>query len=129
MDLFPAYLDPGKTAGINGAFRSERRKRVRTTVHWPVLFFRNEVAEAIESTTQDLSSSGFYCLSRTLFVPGELLFCTLKVPSYEPLGQERARILECRARVMRAEPVSLEGFFGIACQIEDYRFLVGNRTS
>ena len=100
----------------------ERRHRARTLVHWPVLFFRDRATEAIETQTQNLSSSGFYCLSRTPLTPGELLFCTLRVPSHEASGKKSIRILECRVRVIRSEEALTEGYFGIACHIEDYRF-------
>jgi hypothetical protein len=107
-----------------GTEPAERRKRVRTTVHWPVLFFPNEIStEGIESITVNLSSEGFYCLSRTLFTAGETLFCTLRVPSHDAGGHERDRILECRVCVKRAEPSANEGMFGVACEIIDYHFL------
>jgi hypothetical protein len=102
--------------------RPERRQRPRTLVHWPVVFFRNHTGGTVETTTQNLSSCGFYCLSRTPLTAGEFLFCTLRVPSHEASCKKSLRVLECRVRVTRAEPV-LEGFFGIACQIEDYRFI------
>ncbi len=115
--------------GSDDAMRSqaargpERRQRIRTQVHWPVLFFRNHVAEAIETTTLNLSSSGFYCLSRTPLTAGEFVFCTLRVPSHEASCKNSFRGLECRVRVIRAEPTLTDGLFGIGCQIEDYRFV------
>jgi c-di-GMP-binding flagellar brake protein YcgR len=97
----------------------ERRKRVRTTVHWPILFFRNDASDGIESTTQNLSSTGFYCLSQTRFDLGESLFCTLRIPSHDPEAKDRLWILECRVRVTRSEP--RENLYGVACEFEDYR--------
>jgi hypothetical protein len=114
---------PG-AASSKSARRPERRQRARTLVHWAVLFFRNHAGDAIETTTQNLSSSGFYCLSRTPLKTGDFLFCTLGVPSHEASCRKSIGVLECRVRVTRAEPAPLEGFFGIACQIEDYRFIV-----
>ena len=105
---------------------SERRKRVRTTVHWPIVFFRNGSGDAIESVTQNLSSSGFYCHSQTLIAPGELLLCAIKFPSYDPTGHERPRVLECRVQVKRVEPGETGDSFGLACQIHDYRMVVGD---
>lgn len=98
-------------------------------VHWPVVFFHNHAGAAIETTTQNLSSCGFYCLSRTPLAAGEFLFCTLRVPSHEASSRKSVRVLECRVRVTRAEPALIEGFFGIACQIEDYRFLAPQQES
>jgi len=110
-------------------FHPERRKRVRTTVHWPLIIFRNDSAEGIESTTLNLSSTGFFCLSRQSFDPGESLFCTLHVPSHDPEGKERLWILECRVRVKRTEPAGSDGLYGLACEMEDYRLLSSHRRS
>jgi hypothetical protein len=110
-------------------YHAERRKRVRTTVHWPLLIFRSDAAEGIESTTLNLSSTGFFCLSRMSFDPGESLFCTLRVPSHDPEGRERLWILECRVRVRRAEPAAGDGLFGVACELEDYRLLASQQAA
>ena len=108
---------------------AERRKRVRTTVHWPVLLFPNELStEGVESITVNLSSEGFYCLSRRLFTAGQTLFCTLRVPSHFAGGQDRAWILECRVCVKRSEPSDTEGMFGLACEIVDYRFIASQNN-
>jgi hypothetical protein len=104
---------------MNPPFLPERRKRVRVKVRWPLLLFRDDAAEAIESVTQDLSSMGFYCLSPKPFAAGESLVCALKVPMYDPIGEERTIAVECRVRVVRTEETG-DGGFGIACQIEDY---------
>ena len=106
------------------ADRHERRKRVRTQVHWTILLFRENTSKAVTTITQNLSSSGFYCLSRSPFSLGEQLLCSLEVPTHDPLGKERSLPLECRARVVRVEPEPGNGRYGVACQIEDYHFAV-----
>jgi PilZ domain len=111
-------------AGAADADRQERRKRVRTQVHWTILLFRETTSKAVATITQNLSSSGFYCLSRSPFSLGEQLFCSLEVPTHDPLDKGRTAPLECRARVVRVEPERGNGRFGIACQIEDYHFAV-----
>src|SRR5579862_7255510 len=73
----------------NPAVHPERRARVRTTLHWPVVFFRNGSGNAIESTTQNLSSNGFYFHSRILIAPGEFLLCAIKLPVCDPSGHAR----------------------------------------
>jgi hypothetical protein len=125
MESFPAHISQNKAATIvNDAIRPERRKRVRATLRWPILFFRSHASEAAESiATQNLSGDGFYCRSHIAFVPGEALTCRLEVPSHEPSGTGQARLLECKVRVIRAEPASSDGLFGIACRFEDYRFV------
>jgi hypothetical protein len=120
-ELFTATASLGKPLGGASAYRSERRKRARTKVHWALLLFQDHAGGAVETVTRDLSSSGFYCLSRIPFACGEVLICSLQIPTYEPFNNERTLTLECRARVVRSEPAA-NGLCGIACQIEDYRF-------
>jgi hypothetical protein len=101
------------------AFTPERRKRPRTSVHWPVRLLKEGAVSGIHTTTHNLSSSGFYCLSATPLLPGESLICIVTVPAYDPRSQERTMRLECRALVIRTEATA-DGMFGIACRIEDY---------
>lgn len=122
IELFTAYVGLNKPTELDSVARSERRRRARTKVHWPVLLFRNQSAEAVESTTQNLSSNGFYCMANASFTPGEMLICTLKVPTHDPNGGNLVRSLECKVRVMRVEPSAANGLFGVAVRIEDYHF-------
>jgi PilZ domain len=92
---------------------------VRSRVHWPVLLFRNEGDGTVETTTQDLSSSGFYCLSKKPFAIGEMLTCALQVPNDHAGGRERR--LECRVLVVRVDS-PINGQYGIACRTQDYHF-------
>jgi hypothetical protein len=124
-ELFTANASFGKPLSegtIAYTSRSERRKRTRTSVHWAILLFPAQSSEAVETVTRDLSSSGFYCLSHIAFTCGEVLFCSLQVPTYEPFNSAGTLALECRARVVRSEPGEGNGLCGIACQIEDYQF-------
>ena len=122
LELFSAYGAVSHPAELERSGSTERRKRARTRLHWPVLLFRNQTADAIESQTRDLSSDGFYCVANSSFTPGELLICTLKVPTHDPNGKHLERNLECKVRVMRVEPQEAGGSFGVACRIEDYCF-------
>ena len=106
---------------IAKSVRAERRGRARVRVHWPILLFPNQVGEdAVQTITQNLSSHGFYCLSRRPFTVGELLLCTLQIPT-NGLGAGESH-LECQVRVVRVENNASEGQYGIACRMEDYRF-------
>jgi hypothetical protein len=122
LELFSAYGAVSHPAELERSGSPERRKRARTRLHWPVLLFRNQIADAIESQTRDLSSDGFYCVANSSFTLGELLICTLKVPTHDPNGKHLERNLECKVRVMRVEPQETDGAFGVACRIEDYCF-------
>ncbi len=120
---FDLYAGNGIMTRPGNAHRSlayDRRKRVRMSVRWSVLFFRDQVSEAVESVTENLSSSGFYCLSRTPLAPGESAICALSAPAHDPLCKEHTLRLECRVRVVRTESAATEGLYGIACQIDDY---------
>ncbi len=129
LDIFTAHAGARELAAIESAFRPDRRKRARTQVHWPVLLLRERGADAINTVTQNLSSSGFYCFSPAPLTPGESLLCTLKLPAYDPKGEERTLALECTVLVMRAEAAA-DGFFGIAFCIEDYHLITsGTRTA
>lgn len=121
LDLFTANAGARELAVIEGAFRPERRGRARTQVHWSVILLGDRASNAIETVTQNLSSSGFYCLSSKPLAPGESLVCALKVPAYDPKG-ERTVALECRVQIVRAEAVP-DGLFGIACRIEEYHLV------
>jgi hypothetical protein len=122
IDFFAAHAGSRETAVVESALRPERRRRARTQVHWPVLLLRDRAPDAIETITHNLSSSGFYCFSPTPLAPGESLLCTLKLPAYDPNGQEQTLALECRVLVIRAEAAA-GGLFGLACRIEDYHLM------
>ena len=112
-----------RPAQVENPSPAERRQRARNDLHWSVLLFRNRPAGVVESLTQDLSSSGFYCVTNVAFTPGERVVCTLKIPTHDPTGKHLQRRLECKVRVVRVEPRGPDGLFGLACQIEDYRFI------
>lgn len=122
QERFAVYGGLNKAAELENSLPSERRKRARNHLHWSVLFFRNQAADAVESLTRELSSSGFSCVTAVAFTPGERLICTLKIPTHDPNGKHLERRLECKVRVMRVEPQGADGTFGLACQIEDYHF-------
>jgi hypothetical protein len=108
-------------AGNSGGAVVERRKKVRTRLHWPVLLFRARAgADAINSVTRDLSCSGFYCVTRVPLIPGEELVCSLRIPTHDPHGKSLECTLECRVRVMRVVPQEANDSFGVACRIVDY---------
>src|SRR5579862_9683668 len=97
-----ALTPPVGRGNLATSATAERRKRARVRVHWPILLFLGQTGEdKVETITQNLSSEGFYCLSRKPFTVGELLLCTLQIPTTGLGGGESH--LECRARVGRVE--------------------------
>ena len=105
----------------------ERRKRKRVALHWPVRLFRDPTAPFIESTTENLTSNGFYCVSKQPFQLGERLECIIAIPAGSFGYAESPIRLQCRVRVTRIEDQGEH--FGLGCYIEDYDLLVHPRPS
>jgi|SRR5579863_4184838 hypothetical protein len=101
--------------------RTERRKRVRMQVHWPVRFLGHGGVDR-ETVTRDLSSEGFHCLERVPFVPGESPVCILSVPTNDPKDASRVLLVKCKVRIVWVKAAN-DGLYSIGCQIESYRFV------
>jgi len=123
LNRLPAYLDIQETSAKSASL--ERRKRVRAQLHWPLCFSGSGANETVQSVTHDLSSDGFYCVANGKFVPGETRECTLVVPTHHPSGGNPSLPVRCKVRVVRVEVLGEDGFYGVGCKIEDYRFSVG----
>ena len=107
------------------AATQERRKRPRIALHWPVRLFRQASGSPVESTTENLTSNGFYCVSKEPFRLGEQLACIIAIPDTSLSYSASAIRLQCRVKVMRVENQS-DGF-GLGCQIEDYELLINSK--
>lgn len=103
----------------------ERRKRGRVALHWPVRLFRNPESRSVESITENLTSNGFFCVSKEPFQIGERLECIILIPAGSFGYSESPISLQCRVRVKRVEDQP-EGF-GLGCYIEDYDLLFDSR--
>lgn len=102
----------------------DRRRRRRIALHWPVCLYRQKAGESVESTTENLSSEGLYCITKQRFKPGERLRCEIVLPA-EGLGYQESSIrLQCNITVKRVE--NLQVGFGLGCHIEDYALLTGS---
>ena len=100
------------------ALSDDRRKRPRVALRWPVRLFRQPEGPSIESTTENLSSQGLYCIASEPFKPGERLQCEIVIPG-ESLGSPDSSLrLQCHVTVRRVE--HLDRGFGLGCHIEDY---------
>jgi hypothetical protein len=122
IDAFTARY-AGKDPGSAGAASPpDRRQRRRIPVRWPLTLWNYDGSARVETVTTNLSSSGFYCLSPMPLMPGEFVRCTLRVPTYDEC---RHIGLDCKALVVRAEAAA-DGFFGIACHIEEYHLADAN---
>ena len=105
----------------------ERRKRKRIALHWPVRLFRDLSAPSVESTTENLTSNGFYCISKEPFQMGERLECIIAIPAGSFGYNESPIRLQCRVRVARVE--DQRNGFGLGCYIEDYDLLTSSRAA
>ena len=84
-------------------------------------FWGTRTVPVIEAVTRNVSSDGFHCLSRIPLVPHETVGCSLAIPRLHPARGLAPMVLECQVRVVRVDPPDEQGFFGLACRIEDYR--------
>ncbi len=108
---------------LSGALtQRDRRRRYRARVHWPVQFEGRDASVLLTTETQDISSDGFYCRSKAVFAPGELVDCTLHVPAHRPQASGGMLPVKCKVRIVRVDEPDSHGFHGIACRIEDYQF-------
>jgi hypothetical protein len=102
------------------ALAGDRRKRTRVAVHWPVRLIRQPRAQPVETTTENLSSEGFYCITKEPFQSGERLQCEILIPG-EGLGSSESSVrLQCKVTVRRVENLGVISAFGLGCHIEDY---------
>jgi hypothetical protein len=111
---------PKQTA--ESAVPLERRSRTRSHVHWTILLMRKDGADPVQTTTENLSSGGLYCISPVPLKVGESLVCTIRVPAHDPRGGNRLLNLQCTVEVVRSEALGTGLGFGTACRIQDYHF-------
>jgi len=96
---------------------ADRRKRKRVALHWRVRLFR-QPEQWVDTTTENLSSEGLYCICQEPFKPGERLGCVIVIPGESFGSAEPLLRLQCHVIVRRLEHLT-EGF-GLGCHIEDY---------
>jgi hypothetical protein len=109
----------------------ERRERKRVLLHCPIRLYRRNLGQCIEGETLDLSSSGFYCVVRKRFEPGENLDCILSIPAENFSANFSADsgniILHSEVEVVRVHAMP-EGF-GVACRIDHYSLVTRSISS
>jgi len=103
---------------LENAAGEDRRRGKRMALRCQVSLIRNN-GMILTSTTENLSSCGFYCQVASRLAPGEELDCYILLPSNgSPVRSQRV-VLACRGRVARVEVLPGERF-GVGCQIDDY---------
>jgi hypothetical protein len=106
------------------ALSFDRRKRKRVPVHWPVQFVGQARTRQAKATTENLSSEGFYCISRKAFKLGERVECEIAFPAGTIGPQETPVRIQCHVTIKRVERLSRG--FGLGCHIEDYKLATGS---
>jgi hypothetical protein len=98
-----------------------RRSRQRLKLPYSIVLYRLGDSRGIRTTTQDISSDGFYCVSEQPFSPSEKLECEVVIPS-QVLGVSNGEnlVLRCRAEVVRVIADGLRPGYGLACHVEDF---------
>lgn len=93
----------------------DRRGRDRLKLPYSVVLYRQGEAMPVQTTLQDISSEGFYCLSDQPFSPHEQLECDVAIP-----GENDRLVLRCHAEVVRVVADGLNPGYGVACRLRDY---------
>lgn len=97
----------------------ERRRRPRLPVHWNVYLLGKPNARHVETTTENLSSDGFYCYVAEPILPGAMLEFTVAIPNHGI--EDRQICMQGSALVVRLESVA--GGYGIGCNFQDYHIV------
>ena len=72
-----------------------------------------------EAETRNVSTRGLYCVCRERLQPGDIVDCTLAVPTFQSGAPDAVMYLVFAARVLRVEPVR-EDEWGVGCAFDDY---------
>lgn len=99
----------------------ERRKHKRVNLVCRVQLYRHLSPDHIETYTENICSTGFYCRVDEAFFEGECLKCDIYLPTH---GPEPARhlCLKCDASVLRVEPSNAS--YGLACRVGKFHLHV-----
>jgi hypothetical protein len=103
----------------NVSYATDRRRHARLPLAWTVYLMRPASVEVVEGKTKNVSCDGFYCLVHEPFAAGESIRCVIMIPAFDGQQPQSMISLECRARVVRVEPVAAGN--GVACHIDDYK--------
>jgi hypothetical protein len=97
---------------------ADRRTRERIRIRWPVAISRREEYPRIHGITENLSSSGLYCISPEPLRPSEDVSCRIAVPDLLHHHPGTKLVLVCRAHTVRVDETAVG--FGIGLEISDY---------
>jgi hypothetical protein len=112
------FVSPSSLPSISTGDMPDRRRRPRMKLAYPVRLRRAGSPISTDAKTENLSSDGFFCLTRQSFSPRETLLCEIVIPRNQPTdAEERDVVLRCRAEVVRVVYRPDELAFGVACRL------------
>jgi hypothetical protein len=91
----------------------DRRKRARLALSWTVYLSRHGSTQPVQAKTKNVSCEGFYCVVEKAFIVGELVHCTLVIPTFDPLSANTTVGIDCHCRVVRVEFLGVDTY-GVA---------------
>jgi hypothetical protein len=100
----------------------DRRNRRRLKLPYLIVLQRLGEATKVHTTTENISSEGFYCVSEQPFSPNEEVDCEVVIPDQGSarVELEHSIILHCKAEVVRVIADGLKPGYGLACRLRDY---------
>ncbi len=99
---------------------TERRHLPRVQMRCSVSLWKSADGTVTHTTTENLTSRGFFCLSGEPYLPGDELHATLEVPAEYCNGLTTGHlILQCQVEVVRIQGEQS----GLGCRIKDYTVL------
>ena len=99
----------------------DRRGRRRLKLPYTIVLHRLGEAAGVQTTTEDISSDGFYCVSEQPFSPNEKLECDVLIPTQDTDSSlEEGLVMHCRAEVVRVIADGLQPGYGLACRLQEY---------
>lgn len=101
---------------------SERRRRPRINVQWPLWILVTGNHE-ICTRTINLSSDGFFFYSPETLNPGEPLIAILDFPCGKGSNQGAVLRFRCEARVVHVQSYPDSKMYGVGCRILEYSIL------
>ena len=99
---------------------TDRRKQERFDLRLPVVLHKGAGSALIRTSTDNISNSGFYCLTEEPLSPGDRVRCLIVLPAEERAGQPPC-YLEGDAEVIRL--LVTEQGFAVGCRISDYHVI------
>lgn len=115
----------------------EARTGKRFKVNLPIRFQKTDSGVKHLGVTHDLSAAAVYITAKTSFAPGSRLNFSITLPA-ETIGSDRDVEIRCSGRVVRSDKTadsnskkrkSSKHRKGIACVIDQYRFVRGRRVT